>query len=126
MPAMPLVVESVLAANGELGRVLSVDEEANARQGGLVPIGPELLPGTRSEAVQEAPLLIPRVTMAELERMAILQALKAVDGSTARAAEMLGISRRKVQYRLKEWGLTGALAEDGEPQSDHPGEGTYP
>ncbi len=89
-------------------------------------IGPELLPGARGETLQEASLLIPGVAMAELERMAILQTLEAVDGSTARAAEMLGISRRKIQYRLKEWGLTGAFAEDGEPQSDHPSERNSP
>jgi len=48
--------------------------------------------------------LIPGVTMAELERLAILRTLDAVDGSTARAAEILGISQRKIQYRVKEWG----------------------
>jgi DNA-binding NtrC family response regulator len=47
--------------------------------------------------------LIPGITMAELERMAILRTLDAVDGSTARAAEILGISQRKIQYRVKEW-----------------------
>jgi DNA-binding NtrC family response regulator len=76
-------------------------------------IGAEHLPGAASESVQEPALLIPGVTLAELERMAILQTLEAMDGSTARAAEVLGISRRKVQYRLKEWGLTGSFA-DGE------------
>jgi DNA-binding NtrC family response regulator len=48
--------------------------------------------------------LIPGVTMSELERIAILRTLDAVDGSTARAAEILGISQRKIQYRVKEWG----------------------
>ena len=48
--------------------------------------------------------LIPGITMAELERMAILRTLDAVDGSTARASEILGISQRKIQYRVKEWG----------------------
>ena len=48
--------------------------------------------------------LIPGITMSELERVAILRTLEAVDGSTARAAEILGISQRKIQYRVKEWG----------------------
>jgi DNA-binding NtrC family response regulator len=48
--------------------------------------------------------LIPGITMSELERVAILRTLDAVDGSTARAAEILGISQRKIQYRVKEWG----------------------
>jgi DNA-binding NtrC family response regulator len=44
--------------------------------------------------------------MAELERYAILKTLEAVEGSTSKAAAILGISRRTVQYRLKEWGMT--------------------
>ena len=35
--------------------------------------------------------------------MAIEQALEASGGSTADAARTLGISQRKIQYRLKEW-----------------------
>jgi DNA-binding NtrC family response regulator len=50
-------------------------------------------------------LLIPGVTMAELERFAILRTLDAVGGSPSRAAAILGISRRTIQYRLQEWGL---------------------
>jgi two-component system response regulator HydG len=50
-------------------------------------------------------LLIPGVTMAELERFAILRTLDAVGGSPSRAATILGISRRTIQYRLQEWGL---------------------
>ncbi len=48
-------------------------------------------------------LLIPGVSMAEVERIVIERTLDAVGGSTAKAAEILGISRRKIQYRLKEW-----------------------
>ena len=67
-------------------------------------------------------LLVPGISLAELERMAIIQALEAADGSTARAAEMLDISRRKIQYRLKEWGLSdrfGKDAGDAEESSEH-------
>ncbi len=69
-------------------------------------IGPELLPSVEpGEARGEAglSLLIPGITMAELERVAIEKTLDAVGGSTAKAAEVLGISRRKIQYRLREW-----------------------
>ncbi|MDD9933366.1 MAG: sigma-54 dependent transcriptional regulator [Myxococcales bacterium] len=52
-------------------------------------------------------VLVPGLTLAELERQAILQALEAAGGSTQKAAELLGISRRKIQYRLKEWGQDG-------------------
>ncbi|MFZ5895059.1 MAG: sigma-54-dependent transcriptional regulator [Myxococcota bacterium] len=49
---------------------------------------------------------IPGSTMAELEKFAILRTLEAVDGSTVRAAEILDISVRTIQYRLHEYGLT--------------------
>jgi two-component system response regulator HydG len=47
---------------------------------------------------------IPGSTMAEIERHAIESTLDAVGGSTARAAEMLDISVRTIQYRLHEYG----------------------
>src|SRR5207244_5354136 len=47
--------------------------------------------------------LIPGASLSEIEREAILRTLELVDGSTTRAAEMLGISVRKIQYRLKEY-----------------------
>ncbi|MDQ3031185.1 MAG: sigma-54 dependent transcriptional regulator [Myxococcota bacterium] len=48
---------------------------------------------------------IPGATMAEIERHAILATLDAVGGSTTRAAEMLDLSVRTIQYRLHEYGL---------------------
>ena len=50
-------------------------------------------------------LLIPGVTLAELERFAILRTLDAVGGSPSRAAAILGVSRRTIQYRMQEYGL---------------------
>jgi two-component system response regulator HydG len=55
---------------------------------------------------QSLGLAIPGSTMAELERHAILTTLDACAGSTARAAEMLDISVRTIQYRLQEYGIT--------------------
>jgi two-component system response regulator HydG len=43
---------------------------------------------------------VPGATMAEVERWAILATLEAVGGSTAKAAELLEISIRTIQYRL--------------------------
>ena len=53
--------------------------------------------------------LIPGARMAEIERIAILRTLEAVGGSTSRAARMLGISTRKIQYRLREYRQEGVL-----------------
>jgi two-component system NtrC family response regulator len=47
--------------------------------------------------------LIPGATLFEIEREAILRTLEQEGGSTARAAEVLGVSARKIQYRLKEY-----------------------
>ena len=56
--------------------------------------------------VEPLRLMIPGVTLAELERYAILKTLEAVGGSPTRAARILGVSRRTIQYRLKEWGMS--------------------
>jgi two-component system, NtrC family, response regulator len=54
---------------------------------------------------------IPGSTLALLEREAILRTLEAVDGSTSRAAAILDISPRKIQYKLKEYQQQGAVAQ---------------
>jgi DNA-binding NtrC family response regulator len=46
---------------------------------------------------------IPGAALEELERYAILRTLEATGGSTSRAAEILGISARKIQYKLHEY-----------------------
>ena len=46
---------------------------------------------------------IPGATLAELEHYAILKTLEATGGSTSKAAEILGISARKIQYKLHEY-----------------------
>ena len=48
---------------------------------------------------------IPGSTLAEIERYAIVATLEAAGGSTTKAAEMLGVSVRTVQYRLNEYGI---------------------
>ncbi|MCC6558404.1 MAG: sigma-54-dependent Fis family transcriptional regulator [Polyangiaceae bacterium] len=55
--------------------------------------------------VAKGAVRIPGATMAEIERYAILATLEATNGSTTRAAEMLDISIRTIQYRLHEYGL---------------------
>ena len=48
---------------------------------------------------------IPGSTMAEVEKYVITKTLDAADGSTARAAEILDVSVRTIQYRLHEYGI---------------------
>ena len=76
----------------------------------------ELLPGAGHEAPHARPgdldLLVPGLSMAAVERIVIERTLDAVGGSTAEAAEMLGLSRRKIQYRLKEWASENEASEE--------------
>jgi two-component system NtrC family response regulator/two-component system response regulator HydG len=52
---------------------------------------------------------IPGSTLAEIEREAILSTLEAVGGSTSRAASVLRISPRKIQYKVKEYQQQGVV-----------------
>ena len=46
---------------------------------------------------------VPGATMLDFERYAILKTLEATNGSSSKAAAALGISVRKIQYRLQEY-----------------------
>jgi len=63
---------------------------------------PPSLRGPRPSS-HDSSSLIPGGTLEQIEREAILRTLELVSGSTTKAAEMLGISVRKIQYRLKEF-----------------------
>jgi len=80
----------VLASGSEIG----LDDLPTSLRGGA----PRRLLSTGT-----ASPLIPGATLAAIEREAILRTLESVGGSTSRAAEVLDISVRKIQYRLKEY-----------------------
>jgi two-component system NtrC family response regulator/two-component system response regulator HydG len=79
---------------------------------------PTTLRGPRPRE-RAAGALIPGATLYEIEREAILRTLEMVGGSTSRAAEILGISVRKIQYRLKEYSA-GERGAGGGPEDDDP------
>jgi len=62
----------------------------------------------RGRTADDAPA-IPGSTMRDIERYAILRTLEHVGGSTSKAAKILGISPRKIQYRLAEYREEGLL-----------------
>jgi two-component system, NtrC family, response regulator len=80
---------------------------------------PPFLAGAHLQA-ESPPAVVPGATLEQMERDAILRTLALVGGSTQKAARMLGISVRKVQYRLKEYRLGGALTPAGAGQSRAP------
>lgn len=51
-------------------------------------------------------LMIPGATMEQIERYAIERTLEATGGSPTKAAAILGVSRRTIHNRLKEWNVT--------------------
>ena len=57
-------------------------------------------PGARADADA---VTIPGSSMYEIERYAILKTLESTKGSTSKAAEILGISVRSIQYKLQEY-----------------------
>ncbi len=61
-----------------------------------------------------------RARCRELERYAILKTLEHTGGSTSRAAEILGISTRKIQYKLHEYeeGKAALPDDEGEDAAD--------
>jgi DNA-binding NtrC family response regulator len=71
---------------------------ATADRIGITELPPHLAPAPTPASIQ-----IPGSTLDELERYAITKALEASAGSTSKAAELLGISVRKIQYKLHEY-----------------------
>jgi DNA-binding NtrC family response regulator len=68
--------------------------------------GDRILPEHLPPQVLKAPISPetgPR-SLADIERNAIFEALKRCDGNRTRAARELGISRRKLLYRLRDYG----------------------
>ncbi len=63
---------------------------------------PTVVPNGEGDALPP----IPGSTIADLERYAILKTLEACGGSTSKAATVLGVSPRKIQYKLHEYTQT--------------------
>jgi DNA-binding NtrC family response regulator len=56
---------------------------------------------------QQTPAMPRQLTLAEIEKAAILEVLERNHGERRSSAEQLGVSLRTLQYRLKEYGLAG-------------------
>jgi two-component system response regulator HydG len=72
-------------------------------------VGPEDLPGTLGAPLSDRshgePLLASGRSLKEVEREMILKTLEDMDGNRTRTAGVLGISRRTLQLKLKEYGI---------------------
>jgi two-component system response regulator HydG len=63
-----------------------------------------------NEPPLERPLEV--VTLAELERQAILSAIRRLDGDKLLAARLLGIGKTTLYRKLKEYGILDPLLEE--------------
>jgi two-component system, response regulator FlrC len=78
--------------------------------------GPQFPPAESSQLCDPSPRAQDGwpLALAELERMAILEALRRVRGNRTHAARLLGISLRTLRNKLRALRLAGALAPDGQ------------
>jgi DNA-binding NtrC family response regulator len=90
---------------GNVRELMNIVEQAVVLASGPLLEASELPIRSVHRPQDALPLMVPGVTLAEVERYVIMKTLEAVDGSRHRAAEILGISRRTLQYRLQEWGI---------------------
>ncbi|MET0592304.1 MAG: helix-turn-helix domain-containing protein, partial [Polyangiaceae bacterium] len=61
----------------------------------------------------DGPPHIPGSSLDDIERFAILKTLEMCGGSTSKAAAVLGISSRKIQYKLHEYSDNGGGEKSG-------------
>jgi DNA-binding NtrC family response regulator len=80
---------------------------------------PSLVPAEQ----RGGPPPIPGTTIQDLERYAILKTLEACGGSTSKAASILGVSPRKIQYKLHEYS-SGPGSASATPPSDRGDDGS--
>jgi DNA-binding NtrC family response regulator len=75
---------------------------------------PNLVPARAADGIQ-----IPGATIDAVERYTITKTLESTGGSTTRAAEILGISVRKIQYKLHEYQSAPRSARDAIEDKDN-------
>ena len=63
------------------------------------------MPPLRESSPSGAGMNIGRMTLDEMERSAMLAALRKADGNKTEAAKLLGITRRMVYSRMKKLGI---------------------
>ena len=72
-----------------------------------------VIPRPETPSKRPAGLVVPGATLEEIERDAIQRTLEAVGGSTTRAAAILKISPRTIQYKMKQY-RSGSITVGGD------------
>ncbi|MBK9072418.1 MAG: sigma-54-dependent Fis family transcriptional regulator [Myxococcales bacterium] len=84
-------------------RAVVMTKGSTIELGDLPALLSELVQSSASAAGGNAMPPIPGAKLADIEKYAILETLKATGGSTSKTAEMLGVGVRTIQYRLHEY-----------------------
>jgi len=84
---------------GNVRELENAIERAVVMTNGIL-VDAEHLPAAVVPTVTDSVPVVPGSTLDEIERHAILRTLEETGGSTSKAAEILGISVRKIQYKL--------------------------
>jgi two-component system NtrC family response regulator len=112
----PGTLNALLSYNwpGNVRELSNVVERGVVLSHGEILNSDDLAPSSASaRPEQKGGGLLPGAPLNVIEREAILKTLELVGGSTSQAAEVLGISVRKIQYKLKEY---AAIAAQNLPQ----------
>ncbi len=84
-------------------RAVVMTKGSTIELGDLPALLSELVQSSASDAAGNAMPPIPGAKLADIEKYAIMETLKATGGSTSKTAEMLGVGVRTIQYRLHEY-----------------------
>ncbi len=103
-----LALLTAYAWPGNVRELENVIERAVVLSDGTQIEAKHLPPSLAPQGDRGGPPPIPGSTIQELERYAILKTLEACGGSTSKAALLLGVSTRKIQYKLHEYGAPGS------------------
>jgi DNA-binding NtrC family response regulator len=114
-------VEGRTPLPGWVGEVRSPTAVAGSSEEGAIP-GYGLMRGIEPRDSGPLPTVItlgPGMTMAEIERIAILSALRDMDGNRRKAADLLGIGERTLYRKLREYEVVELdVTEEGDGPVD--------
>jgi len=95
----------------ERGLVLGQGERLRAQ---------DLPPQVHRRADDEHPLVPAHLSLEEMEKLAIAQALRLTGGNKSEAAERLGIHRTSLYDKMRRYGITDPTARAPEPEPEQP------
>ena len=78
----------------------------------------DLPPQVHKRADTERPLVPAHLTLEEMEKLAIVQALKLTGGNKSEAAERLGIHRTSLYDKMRRFAITDPTARRPEPTEE--------